>query len=341
MKKFRFAIMLILLGFLSLNVYAGQSTVTKAYSDNVRRSDGMISIGVRNHQLDVERDLIADETSINKYARNIEIDSGVTADIWDGGHTIASGGSASLIWVAPTAARQHWINSTSGNDASGGTGARTIRIYGLIDWDTPEITEHIVMNGTISVTTTQSYVIINRMKVLTKGATSSNVGIITAKAQTDLTTTSQIRAGQGQTHQSMFGISSLEAMYMGRLYANANKAGGATGFADVSLMVNPEPDAELTNFLSKHTFGLMTDGTSAHSINYYMPKKIEGPCITKIQVASGTNNMNVSAGFDSIIVTDTSQFGVLLTSHSRSILDNRILTTSDGRILRTTQNITP
>lgn len=337
MKKFRFAITLILLGFMSLNAYAGQATVTKAYSDNVRRSDGMINISTRNHQLDVERDLIDDETSINKFARNIEIDSAITADIWDGGHT----GSVSLIWVAPTAARQHWINSTSGDDTSGGAGARTLRVYGLIDWDTPEITEHIVMNGTISVTTTQSYVMINRMKVLTKGATSSNVGIITAKAQTDLTTTSQIRAGQGQTHQSIFGMSSLETMYMGRLYANANKAGGATGFADVSLLVNPEPDAELTNFLSKHTFGLMTDGTSAHSINYYMPKKIEGPCIAKIQVFSGTNNMDVSAGFDSIIVTDTSQFGVLLTSHSRPILDNRILTTSDGRLLRTTQNITP
>lgn len=341
MKKFTFWITLFAVSLLSFNAFAGQATVTKAYSDHVRRSDGMINISVRNHQLDVERDLIDDETSVNKFARNIEIDSGITADIWDGGHTLASGGSVSLIWVAPTTARVHHIASTSTDDTSGGVGAKTLRIYGLIDWDTPEIIEDIVMNGQTSVATTQSYVMINRMKVLTKGATSSNVGIITAFAATDATITSQIRAGQGQTHQSMFGISSLETMYMGRLYASTNKAGGQTGLADVSLLVNPEPQTELTNFLSKHTFGLMTVGTSAYDVNYYNPKKIEGPSITKIQVLSGTANMDVSAGFDAIIVTDTSLFGVLLTSHSRSILDNRILTTSDGRILRTTQNITP
>lgn len=341
MKKFRFAITLILLGFLSFNAYAGQSTVTKAFSDNVRRSDGMINIGVRNHQLDVAKDLLASEYSVNVFARNIEIDAAVAADVWDGGHTIASGGSVSLIWVSPTAARQHAIASSSGSDTSAGVGARTVRIRGLIDWDTPEITEDIVMNGTTSVTTTQSYVIINSMDVLTKGATSSNVGIITAFAITDATVTSQIRAGEGHTHQSIYGISSLDLMYIGRLYANANKAGGATGFADVSLLVNPEPDAELTNFRSRHTFGLMTDGTSALTINYWVPKIIKGPAITKVQVASGTNNMDISAGFDAIVSTNTSQFGALLASHSRPLLDNRILITSDGRILRTTQTITP
>lgn len=339
MKKFRFAITLILLGLLSFNVYAGQSTVTKAYSDNVRRSDGLIDISVRNYQLDVAKDLSASDHCINVFARNIEIDAAIAADVWDGGHTIASGGSISLIWVAPTTARQHAIASSSGSDSSAGVGARTVRIRGLIDWDTPEVIEDIVMNGTTSVTTTQSYVIINSMEVLTKGATSSNVGIITAFAITDATVTSQIRAGEGHTHQSVYGISSLDSMYIGRLYSNANKAGGATGFADVTLLTNPEPDSELTNFQSRHTFGLMTDGTSALTINYWVPKTIEGPSITKVQVASGTNNMDISAGYDAIVATNTSQFGALLASHSRPVLDNRILITSDGRILRTTQTV--
>jgi hypothetical protein len=60
---------------------------------------------------------------VNKFGRNIEIDSSVTADIWDGGYTVASGG-VSLIWVAPTAARTHTIASTDANDTAGGTGAR-------------------------------------------------------------------------------------------------------------------------------------------------------------------------------------------------------------------------
>ncbi len=340
MKKLTFLITLLAVSLLSINAFAGQSTVMKAYSDHVRRSDGMINISVRNHQLDVERDLIDDETSVNVFARNIEIDSTITADVWDGGYKLSSGG-VSLIYVSPTAAQTHWIVSTSTNDTSGGTGARKLRIRGLIDWDTPEITEYIVMNGQTSVTTTQLYVAINSMEVLTKGATSSNVGAISAFATSDGTTTSLIRAGEGHTHQSIYAISSLETMYMGRLYGNANKASGATGFADVSLLVNPEPDAELTNFLSQHTFGLMTDGTSALTINYYVPKKIEGPSLTKVQVLSGTNGIDISAGFDSIIVTDTSQFGVILVSNSRPVLDNRILTTADGRIIRVSQTVSP
>lgn len=37
-------------------------------------------------------------------------------------------------------------------------------------------------------------------------------------------------------------------------------------------------------------------------IPYYLPKVFEGPGILKIQVLSGTNNMDVSAGFDIVKV---------------------------------------
>ena len=243
-------------------------------------------------------------STINKYGRNIEIDSGVTADIWDGGKTLASGGT-SLIWVAPTAAAVHNIKSSSASDASGGVGARTIRVYFLPDWNTAQKTEDITMNETADVPMTNLSVIIYRMKVLTKGATSTNVGLITATATapSDTTITARIEIGKGQTQMAIFAIPSTQTFYMDRFYANINKAGGATGLADVALLVNPEPDAELTNFLTRHTFGLQTVGTSAFLIPYTTPKIVVGPSIVKVQVVSGTNEMAVSAGFDGIRVT--------------------------------------
>ena len=250
--------------------------------------------------LEASRGNILGVSTYNKFGRNTEIDAGVTADIWDGGHT----GDVSLIWVAPTQARIHDIKSSSSDDDGNpvGDGARTIRIFGLKNWDTAESNEDIILNGTSNVATSNAYVLIHRMRVLTKGATNVNVGVITATAQSNNTITAQINAGKGQTQMCIYGIPSTQKVHMKRLYGNVNKAGGAAGLVDVTLLFNPEPDAELTRFLVRHTFGLQTVGTSALTISYSTPKILEGPGIIKIQVLSGTANMDVSAGFDLIIV---------------------------------------
>jgi hypothetical protein len=250
--------------------------------------------------IEVSRGNVPGISAVNKFGRNIEVDSGVTADIWDGGHT----GDESLIWVAPTQARTHTIASDSASDTDGGAGARRLKVFGLSDWDTAEINEEIVMNTGSPPVTANSYVIIHRMQVLTKGATSVNVGTITATATGDATVTAKIRPNEGQTQMVVYGLPSTQTLYVGRLYGNVNKAGGATGLIDVSLRANPEPQDELLNFLVKHTFGLQTVGTSALTINYYTPKIFAGPAIIKIQAISGTDNMDISAGFDGILVNN-------------------------------------
>jgi len=256
----------------------------------------------RDFFLEVAKGNIAKHSTINKFGRNIEIDSGITADIWDGGHTLGSGG-VSLIWTAPTAARTHTIASTSSDDVASGTGAKTIKIFGLTDWATTETSEELNMHTGGLTVTSNSYVIIHRMRVLTKGADDVNVGTITATAAVDATTTAQIRPGQGQTQMAVYGIPSIQKLYIGRLYANMNKGtGAAAGSIDNALCVNPEPETELTNFVVKHTFGLQLVGVSAFSIPYYVPKIIDGPAIIKVQSVSGGNNIDVSAGFDGVLV---------------------------------------
>lgn len=267
----------------------------------LEQRSGKLVVIPEDFGLEVARDNVPGMSSINKFGRNIEIDSGVTADIWDGGHTLASGG-VSLLWVAPTQARVHDIVSSSASDDDGGVGARTIRIYGLTSWDTKEVSEVITLNGTSNVATTKSYVIIHRMEVLTKGGTDVNVGIIKATAQTDSTITAQIQAGNGQTEMAILGIPSTQTAYVYIFYGEVNKAGGAAGVVDSCLMVNPEPNAELTNFIIKHRFGLQTVGTSSYAHNFNPPKKIEGPAIIKVSVPSGTNDMDVSAGFDIVLI---------------------------------------
>lgn len=260
-----------------------------------------IRVGNSFH-LAVARDEIQGESSINKFGRNIEIDSGVTADIWDGGHTLVSGG-VSLIWVAPTLARIHTIASTSGSDILGGTGATTVKIYYLPDWDTKEATEIVSGNLNSGIAMSNAAVIIYRMRVIPQASsTSTNVGVITATAAVNSTVTALIRAGKGQTQMAIYGIPSTQRAYMGRFYANINKSGGNAALVDIELLINPAPNVSLLTFLTRHTFGLGTVGTSAFSIPYYTPKIIEGPAIIKIQALSSADNSDVSAGFDLIVV---------------------------------------
>jgi len=141
------------------------------------------------------------------------------------------------------------------------------------------------------------------MRVLTKGGNANvNAGIITATAAGDTTVTALIRIGQGQTQMAIYGVPSTQKLYIYKLGATANKAGGAAGLLDASLCANPEPADEETAFLVKHTWGLQTVGSSSSVVDFRPPKIIAGPAIVKVQVASGAANMDVSAWFDGIVV---------------------------------------
>ena len=242
--------------------------------------------------------LLPGYSSVNKFGRSTDVDSATDTDIWDR----ANATDGQTIWVAPTQARTHQIVSTSANDDGDpvGTGARTIRVYGLTSWSADEASEDITMNGTTNVATSNSYVIIHRMKVLTKGASGPNVGKITATADTDGTVTAQINAGEGQTQMAIYGVPSTKRMYVCSYYASAIKAALSVSAA-ISLLVNPEPDAELTKFLIKHTNGIMTDGSTYLRHEFAPFFRVDGPAIIKLQGNASANNTDVDGGFDAYL----------------------------------------
>lgn len=245
----------------------------------------------RDFALEVARGNIAGVSAVNKFGR--DTDSDAADDVWDNGGT----------WVAPTAARVHQITSTdAGDDGSPvGVGARTIRVYGLTGWGAVETSEDITMNGVGNVPTA-AYVIIHRMKVLTKGATNTNVGIITATADSDSTVTATILAGAGQSLMAIYGIPSTQSLYLTSYYCSAERTTAVS--VDVLLKYNPEPDVELLNFLTKHTIAAKNDGSTdvQHQFNPYY--KFAGPGIIKVMADASAVNADISAGFDGYLVTN-------------------------------------
>ena len=267
---------------------------TSIFEDHIEQA----AMSAKDFDFEVARGALYGLSSVNKFGRSTNVDSGVDTDIWDR----ANSGDDQDTWTAPTTARTHDIASTSANDDGNpaGTGARTLQVYGLASWDTDEVSEVITMNGTTPVTTANAYVIIHRMRVLTKGAAGPNVGVITATAQTDATVTAQINASDGQTQMAIYGVPSTKTAYMSQYYCSAIKAAASLSVEAV-LLVNPEPDAELSTFLVKHTTGATTEGSNYYAHLFKPHMKISGPAIIKIQGNSSSNDTDVSAGFDLIL----------------------------------------
>lgn len=232
-------------------------------------------------------------TALHKFGRNTDIDTTtLPEDLWDGGG----------VWVAPTQARVHAIASTSVNDTAAGTGARTVRVIGLPGWDREEVSEIVEMNGTGSVNTVNSYVIIYRMQVVTAGTGGYNDGDITATAATDGTVTAQITAGFGQTLMAIFGIPSSKRIVLTQWHASIARQNITTA-ADISLLVNPAPDVNLDLFNIRQTFSTNATGTSSAEHTFTPPVAIPGPAIILMQVEGVSSlNSDISGGFDGYVM---------------------------------------
>ncbi len=275
------------------------------HGQNIVRIAGIVEIvtpsGVAllagDPDLEIARGDIQRLKAVNQPGRSTNVDAAKT-DVWDG----ANASDDIKIWVAPTTARIHQITSSSASDDGSpvGVGARTIEVAGLTSWDTKEVSEVITLNGVANVPTINSYVIIHRMKVLTKGPTSPNVGVITAIADVDGTVTAQINAGIGRTQMAVYGVPSIQTAFVKSYYATVIKNAAAVRIM-IELCVNPESDVELIGFITEHSFGLDSGGSSDIQHFFDPPNRFPGPTLIKIQADSSAANSDVSAGLDMIL----------------------------------------
>lgn len=103
------------------------------------------------------------------------------------------------------------VVSSSAADAAAGTGARTVRVWGLdANWD--ELTEDITLNGTTPVLGTKLFFRINTVSVLTAGTGLTNAGNITLRDASAGTTRSYIALGVSVSEVGLFSVPARHTM---------------------------------------------------------------------------------------------------------------------------------
>jgi len=259
----------------------------------------MAAAELRDFGIEVAMGRIPGFAKINKFGEALDCDSGVPTDLWDG----ANGALSTDIWVPPTQARIHALSSSSANDAAAGTGLRTCKVYGLTSWTAKETSETVTMNGTGNTNTTNSYVIIHRIKGLTWGTGGVNAGDITATAATDATITAGILAGQNQTQMMIYGWSSLQDLHVKLFQAELVKNTGTTQRGDAEILYMSDPATNVvdnTAWTKKENF-LLAEGENPWTHQYDPPKSFPGPGIVKIQVTANTNGTKAIGAMDAYL----------------------------------------
>jgi len=252
---------------------------------NVSAGDFLLEVALGN---------VSNYKGVNKFGHANDCDAAAVSDIWDG----SDGLTSTHVWVRPTEARVHALVSTSVEDDSGATGINVMIIQGLTSWDdTIETTEIVVMDGTTPVNTTNSWVIIHRMRGMTYGSLGTNAGIITATAAVDGTVTAAMQIGNGQTLMAIYGVCAGSRFAISNIHMDMIGNAATSGVG--RLMVETRLDTGVSGERVQREWNLQP--TARYETSVVPPIVMDGPAIIKLQIIADTNNSAATGSFDGVL----------------------------------------
>jgi hypothetical protein len=156
--------------------------------------------------------------------------------------------SAETVWIGssvysfPAAASVIKVSSSSADDTSAGTGARTVFVEG-VDGSYEPVSETVIMNGQTAVNTTNSYLRINKIFVLTAGSGGASAGTIYAGTGTVTAGVPAVVVNQtgSASNESESAFYTVPAGYTGYIYRYTVSSGNSTAntYSTFQLRVRP------------------------------------------------------------------------------------------------------
>lgn len=231
---------------------------------------------------------------VNKFGTNADIDTGtVPEDVWEGGGAYTGFPDSTLEAVE--------VVSSSVNDASAGTGARTIRITGL-DANYAVQSEVITLNGTTPVDSVNTYRRVHTATVLTAGSGGVNAGVITVRHTTTTANTFlSMVAGRNQTNCSGYTVPAGHTGYMRHLTCAIRGVSGTPLTDTVAVEGQIWTRTFGGVFRSRRPFVSTTNFPLADEIYGGLVFTEKSDIILRIS-ATSADNTSVAAGYDLILV---------------------------------------
>jgi hypothetical protein len=237
--------------------------------------------------LQVSRGQIDGHSTVIVFGYNPDVDTSEET-VWPDGGTIPH----------PTVASVLKISSSSTDDASAGTGARTVYVEG-VDGSYNIVSETVVLNGQTAVNTTNSYLYVNSFYVATAGSGGANAGNINAGTGT---VTSGVPAvlydiiATGYNNRTT-GHYCVPAGYTGYMTEGSISAGQASGSTAVTAYLRQHgPDGIL------RVGAIATVNNGAASFQFDQPYRIpEKNCVGATAIGAAANNA-VSSYFNIILI---------------------------------------
>jgi hypothetical protein len=237
--------------------------------------------------LQVARGQIPGHSAISVFGYNPDVDT-AEESIWPDGGTVPH----------PTVASVLKISSSSTDDTSAGTGARTVTIVGL-DGSYNQVSESITLNGQTAVNTTNSYLYVNGFYVASTGSGGANAGKINAG-------TGVVTAGVPAV---LYDI--IATGYNNRTTAHYCVPAGYTGYLTTGVITTGQASGStsVTAFLKQHgqdgivrvgAVSTLNNGSVQYDFSY--PYIIsEKNCVGASAIGSAANN-SASAFFNIVLI---------------------------------------
>ena len=243
--------------------------------------------------LQVARGQVAWHSVVHVFGYNPDVDSAAEETVWTAGGILGHPASATVMTVS----------STSANDTSAGTGARTIYILG-VNGTGGYTSEIVTLNGQTAVNTVHAYFSIERVSVLTTGSGEKNAGNINigtgvVTAGVPATIYGQIATGE---NSSLMGHWTCPAGYTGYMVSGSISSGteGGNNYLTGRLKLRGTDDIV-------RTAAIVTFADGVVNFDFDYPIKISaGECVTAT-VKSTADNEAVSSYFQILLVKDSGE----------------------------------
>lgn len=221
---------------------------------------------------------------------------GINGDVGTSAETVwAQGGT----YAYPAAATVMKISSSSASDATAGTGARTVAIFGL-DASYNEINETVALNGQTAVNTTNSFLRISRMYVVTAGSGETAAGTIYAGVGTvtsgvPATVYGMIAINANQTQMAFWTVPAGYTLYLTGVYYTSGNT-NPTAWTNFQLIQRP------LGGVFRQQSSSRVAGNGDFVLDLHSPISFSEKTDIEVRAVASTSPSNVSAEFEGIYI---------------------------------------